>query len=70
MADKIWVGSEPVCDFCGTPPTQFFVDGKTTLGPWAIMCLGHHRQNGVGLGTGRGQKYEHRPDKAWHKVEG
>lgn len=31
------------------------VDGRTTHGPWAAMCLGHYRNYGVGLGVGMGQ---------------
>jgi hypothetical protein len=34
-----------------------FVDGKLAGGPWAIMCVLCHLAFGVGLGTGKGQKY-------------
>ena len=57
MAKK-WMGSEPKCDFCQRQPKRFFVDGATRQGPWAMMCEGCFVLEGVGLGTGRGQKYD------------
>lgn len=45
---------------------QPFVDGKTAMGPWAIMCKPCHKQFGCGLGTGKGQEY----DAAGKKVAG
>ncbi len=36
-----------------------FVDGRTDMGPWAIMCLACYYRRGIGLGTGRGQQYDH-----------
>ncbi|MDI6785104.1 MAG: hypothetical protein QMD92_00185 [bacterium] len=36
-----------------------YVDGKTTLGFWANMCLSCHREVGVGIGPGRGQYYKY-----------
>jgi hypothetical protein len=44
-----------------------FVDGKTTAGPWANMCLGCFSLFGMGLGTGKGQKYD---AKTGVKLEG
>lgn len=32
------------------------VDGKTVIGPWAMMCSSCWERIGVGLGTGRGQR--------------
>lgn len=68
-----WLSPAPVsCDLCSTPLTltaghTHFVDGKTRFGPWAAMCVNCHAANGVGLGTGRGQKYSL---KTLEKVEG
>ena len=50
----------PTCDFCKedfqvTPATY---DGKTSYGPWAMMCEYHFKMYGVGLGLGKGQKLE------------
>lgn len=45
----------PACDFCTATAT---VDGKTKFGPWANMCDGCFKTNGVGLGVGKGQRYE------------
>lgn len=76
MAKTYWEGSAPVCDFCGAKNLPVFVDGKTKLGPWAIMCHPDFRMHGVGLGVGKGQKYARvRNDEAgeghlYVKVEG
>jgi hypothetical protein len=70
---KYWLGSR-VCDFCSMAYPQTLVDGKTTDGPWAIMCLECFKVHGVGLGTGRGQRYEwtqlNEEQGAYLKVEG
>lgn len=56
--EEEWIGDTPmVCDICKNPITDQFIDGRTTLGPWAIMCPTCHPSHGVGLGFGRGQKY-------------
>jgi hypothetical protein len=63
---KTWLGSME-CDFCGKSVVgEKFVDGKTTRGPWAVMCLGCYRENGSGIGTGLGQLYG--PDRV--KIQG
>jgi hypothetical protein len=49
------------CDLCSTNlliHDQYYVDGKTQLGPWANMCIGCHTRFGRGIGLGRGQKYK------------
>jgi hypothetical protein len=62
-----WAGKSPEkCDICHGDIKDHFVDGKTKMGPWANMCEKCHRQHGVGLGEGKGQKY----DKTGKKVEG
>jgi len=62
----VWSGSMK-CDFCGKSVAgEKFVDGKTTSGPWGLMCMECYRENGTGLGTGRGQLYG--PDRA--KLQG
>jgi len=54
-----WLGTTPVkCDCCTREPRKFFVDGKTRFGPWMIMCDECFSQFGVGLGLGKGQKYD------------
>ena len=67
-----WVGSKLVCDFCDKQTgvmlaTKFFVDGRTRIGPWAIMCESHFERYGVGLGIGRGQKYD---AETYEKIDG
>ncbi len=51
MSRSVKVRRLPLCDFCfGEDLCAARYDGKTKQGPWANMC------DGVGLGTGRGQK--------------
>ena len=49
------VAERPACDFgCGM---EAKFDGRTSMGPWAFMCLDHWAQYGPGrLGIGYGQK--------------
>lgn len=58
--EKTWLGPKPVrCDLCGRSleSVTVFIDGRTRMGPWGILCSSCHKQYGVGLGTGFGQKY-------------
>jgi hypothetical protein len=56
---KMWMGTAPqLCQLCSNPLKKQFVDGKTQMGPWGIMCVSCHKRRGCGLGTGRGQKYD------------
>ena len=70
MSEREWVGPVPEKDDFGYTIGGVFIDGKLQRGPWAIMTPGNHRLHGVGLGTGRGQKYKKNPDGKWVKVEG
>ena len=45
------------CDLCRVECIEW-VDGKTIMGPWANMCLACHKRLGVGLGIGKGQRYQ------------
>ncbi len=61
VTGKKWFGDQPPeCNICHRPfkDGDKFVDGKTVMGPWGIMCMSDHGMYGVGLGTGRGQKYD------------
>ncbi len=46
------------CDFCKQKgkSEKAIYDGKTKFGPWAGMCEEHFRENGIGLGLGKGQR--------------
>lgn len=60
-----------VCDICKTPIKDEFVDGRVQgISSWALLCLVCHREHGVGLGTGRGQRYQRQPNGSFTKVEG
>lgn len=68
---KKWFGNPPEqCDICRADITDTFIDGKTIHGPWANMCPACHKNYGIGLGTGRGQKYTKQGPIDWVKVEG
>lgn len=47
-----------------------FIDGKTIYGPWAIMTPHSFANHGVGLGTGKGQRYRKQSDGRFLKVAG
>jgi len=61
---KHWLGKRPEnCDICGELMSwisnkQWWVDGATTMGPWANMCPRCFEKYGRGLGLGKGQKYD------------
>jgi hypothetical protein len=65
-----WLGVIDTCDICPTKITTTFIDGKTTMGPWGILCPQCHKDVGYGLGTGLGQRYVLQEDGRWLKVEG
>ncbi len=68
---KYWMGTVGVKDDFGILIRVEFVDGKTQMGPWAIMAPISYMRYGVGqLGTGYGQRYKKQPDGRWLKVEG
>lgn len=47
----------PGCDLCHpSKPAKAAYDGKTKRGPWAFMCEPCFVVNGIGLGTGKGQR--------------
>ena len=69
-AEKYWMGEVPKQDDFNNPIKDTFVDGKTKMGPWAIMGDYSFKKWGVGLGMGKGQKYQKQPDGKWLKIEG
>ena len=58
MSKVKWSSTLPTtCDLCKGKLKKEFVDGRTKLGPWGIMCNGCFKIYGVGLGVGKGQRY-------------
>ncbi len=58
---KKWRGNWPAsCDFChdDLQTTELFMDGRTRMGPWALMCPECHNLHGVGVGPGKAQAYD------------
>jgi hypothetical protein len=57
--EKKWFGNKPEkCQLCGEEIVGLFVDCKTYMGPWALMCVHCWHQQGGPIGTGRGQMYD------------
>lgn len=67
-----WQSRNPeTCQLCEVDIENIFIDGRTQRGPWAIMCESCHASWGVGLGTGKGQKYVYCPDtNRYQKIAG
>ena len=58
MKNKKWLSELPAnCQVCNKPFGKYFIDGKTIMGPWGLMCVSCHEKIGDGLGVGHGQKY-------------
>lgn len=74
-----WLSEVGPCQLANTPlrarecPKTLgneIVDGMVRGSGWALMCPACHSQNGVGLGTGKGQRYQKAVDGNFYKVEG
>ena len=65
-----WLSPVPECDDWDSPIADVFIDGRTKMGPYAIMTPASHKAYGVGLGLGKGQKYKKQPSGKWEKIEG
>ena len=54
-----WISPVPEqCDICQRKLKKEFIDGKTVMGPWGIMCGFCHTRRGCGLGIGKGQRFD------------
>lgn len=54
-----WYGEPPDrCQLCDCEIDAVFIDGVVAGAGWAFMCEKCHVKNGIGLGVGRGQKYQ------------
>jgi hypothetical protein len=71
MSKKVyWLSAVNNCELCDTPLVDKMVDGKTRMGPWALMCIPCHKKHGGHLGQGLGQQYEKQQDGRWLKTAG
>lgn len=68
---KFWTSPAPThCQLCNCAIVNLFIDGRVKgQSSWACMCNVCHSINGVGLGDGKGQKFEKLPDGRWLKGE-
>lgn len=57
MRKVIWYGKVDKCDLCHRDITTIFIDGRTEIGSWALMCPECHEVVGCGIGLGNGQLY-------------
>ena len=58
MKNSKWLSPIPKnCEVCNKPLGKYFIDGKTVLGCWGLMCEDCHKMAGGELGIGKGQKY-------------
>lgn len=59
-----WSSSCTECDICqkslSPDSVDYFVDGRTLTGKWALMCPSCTESMGVVIGYGSGQKYDSR----------
>jgi hypothetical protein len=60
---KRWLSNRDTCDICSTDMSpgkvEFFIDGRTVHGDWALMCPKCWALYGIEhFGTGAGQMYE------------
>jgi len=63
---KTWLSDYSKCDICGGPikgKVEYFVDGQTKMGPWALMCPTCFKRHGVAIKVGYGQKYDGKTGK-------
>ena len=68
---KYWTTPVNERDDFGDLIDDIIIDGKTKIGPWAIMTPASFDKYGLGkLGTGFGQKYQKQSDGNWLKIEG
>lgn len=71
MKKSYWLSPVGAADDFGSPIDTVIIDGKTRMGPWALMTPDSFEKFGTGkLGTGYGQKYEKQEDGKWLKIEG
>jgi hypothetical protein len=72
MSGKVyWVSPVGERDDFGSKVGSVIYDGKTRMGPWALMTSASWLAYGIGkTGLGCAQRYEKQPDGKWLKTEG
>lgn len=69
MEKHYHLGHPPVkCELTDRPITDTFIDGRTINGNWCYMHPDTHASRGIGLGIGKGQKFEKQQDGRWLKT--
>lgn len=65
-----WSGPLKACGICGDEFGSVMYDARTKQGPWGNLCEGCFNAYGVGVGIGRGQKYERQESGRYMCVAG
>ena len=65
-----WAGDPVACDICTKPYKQVMYDARTSMGGWGNLCQICFNRYGVGLGTGKGQRYSKQENGRWLKTGG
>lgn len=70
MKKVIWHGGRK-CDICGKEIKEGrLYDARTTHDCWATMCNDCYVRYGVGVGNGKGQRYELNENGEFEKMKG
>jgi len=64
-----WLGAHH-CDVCRKMNPPELYNCRTNLGVWGMLCKECFNILGVGLGIGKGQRYERQEDGKYLQVEG
>jgi hypothetical protein len=68
---RYWMGDAPAqCDICNGGFASVMYDARTKSGQWGNICRKCFSAYGVGIGMGRGQRYELTADGRWLKTGG
>ena len=65
-----YAGAPETCDVCNKPLDKMMYDCLTRFGGWANLCQSCFNRYGLGLGTGKGQRYSQQEDGRWLKTHG
>ena len=66
---KTYVGAPSTCDICNGAFKGVMYNAMTRDGPWGNICKSCFAFDGIGLGTGLGQRYVLEAE-GWIKVAG
>jgi len=69
--NKSYSNAPSICDICESDFAGIMYDALTVHGRWGNLCRRCFRTHGIGLGTGKGQRYtQSRYTDEWVKTDG